>query len=504
MNIYLKAFCYLVLFILFPKLSSTEWSDPIRLTNGGNDRNPSFKVNQGFTVFNWEFLVFERKNGSNNNICITRIGSEGALENPQYITTNYNNTNPSVAYNSPSYTNPEISYALTVWQTDKNGNSDIYASRYTPATGWSAPFAVDSSGDEQTNPEVICIDSTNFGITYVSGNDIICKRYDMISNSFHAAINLTMSETSPCRNPYINFISFYNYYAHLIVSYEKEIMPGRFGIYYRYSLSESDPLNWSSSDTIAFAGDNQNRGFNSYTSNANCIFESDRSGNLDIFNTVVYFPQNIKFQSSLVTGPMDEYSYAGKDYGITDNLNSLNAYFKRNNQISAVISAWLLGGNQEFTISTNNNYTSNLSTSGDIKLNLNCFRYWIVYNAVHNFYPDSSGIIYGKYVTNCLTNVHSDETIPKNYFLFQNYPNPFNPVTDIRYSIPSNFKSQTSNVKLVVYDNLGKEIITLINGKQNPGSYSVDFNAEGLPSGVYFYRLEAGEFVETKTMILLK
>jgi hypothetical protein len=83
--------------------------------------------------------------------------------------------------------------------------------------------------------------------------------------------------------------------------------------------------------------------------------------------------------------------------------------------------------------------------------------------------------------------------------LTQNFPNPFNPNTIINYQLPiSNF------VSLKVYDALGKEVATLVNQKQNSGSYEVEFNGEGLPSGIYFYKLEAGDFVETKRMILLK
>ncbi|MBK8983583.1 MAG: T9SS type A sorting domain-containing protein [Ignavibacteria bacterium] len=94
--------------------------------------------------------------------------------------------------------------------------------------------------------------------------------------------------------------------------------------------------------------------------------------------------------------------------------------------------------------------------------------------------------------------------IPGKYSLYQNYPNPFNPVTKIKFDLPSDIRIQLSEVKLVVYNNQGKEIVTLFNGKQDPGSYAVDFNGEGLPSGVYFYKLEAGEYVETKRMMLLK
>ncbi len=98
---------------------------------------------------------------------------------------------------------------------------------------------------------------------------------------------------------------------------------------------------------------------------------------------------------------------------------------------------------------------------------------------------------------------HTSLTADK-YKLYQNYPNPFNPSTVIRYSIPSDVKSQTSNVSLKVYSNLGKEIMTLVNEKQNAGSYEVKFNGSNLSSGIYFYKLETGDFSETKRMILLK
>jgi hypothetical protein len=83
--------------------------------------------------------------------------------------------------------------------------------------------------------------------------------------------------------------------------------------------------------------------------------------------------------------------------------------------------------------------------------------------------------------------------------LAQNYPNPFNPTTSIRYQIPT---AETVNLK--VYDILGKEVATLVNGRQEAGNYTVPFNAVRLASGVYFYRLQAGGFVETRKMLLVK
>ncbi|MCB0745039.1 MAG: T9SS type A sorting domain-containing protein, partial [Ignavibacteriae bacterium] len=93
------------------------------------------------------------------------------------------------------------------------------------------------------------------------------------------------------------------------------------------------------------------------------------------------------------------------------------------------------------------------------------------------------------------------------FSLEQNYPNPFNPTTTISYAIPTvaeaNFSS-TANVTLKVYDVLGKEITTLVNEASKPGIYQVTFNASNLTSGIYYYRLQYGEFNETKKLVLLK
>jgi hypothetical protein len=88
---------------------------------------------------------------------------------------------------------------------------------------------------------------------------------------------------------------------------------------------------------------------------------------------------------------------------------------------------------------------------------------------------------------------------PVAYRLLQNYPNPFNPVTRIKYAIP-----ERSDVTLKVFNILGQEIATLVNGVQEQGNYVASFEANSLPTGVYFYRLDAGKFSQTKKMLLVK
>ncbi|MDP2365756.1 MAG: T9SS type A sorting domain-containing protein [Ignavibacteria bacterium] len=102
----------------------------------------------------------------------------------------------------------------------------------------------------------------------------------------------------------------------------------------------------------------------------------------------------------------------------------------------------------------------------------------------------------------------SGDIVPKVYSLEQNFPNPFNPSTKIRYTIPSNVKHQTSNVVLKVYDILGNELVTLVNDYRPAGAYEIEFNTSSIShqpsSGIYFYRLQSGDYAETKKMILLK
>ncbi|MCB0732916.1 MAG: T9SS type A sorting domain-containing protein, partial [Ignavibacteriae bacterium] len=112
-----------------------------------------------------------------------------------------------------------------------------------------------------------------------------------------------------------------------------------------------------------------------------------------------------------------------------------------------------------------------------------------------------------------------DNSIKKEFTLSQNYPNPFNPSTTIEYTIPSasvilseaknikDFSSrapQNDNMKLIVYDVLGREVATLVNQHQKPGNYSIQFDGSNLASGIYYYQLKIGSFIQTKKMILLK
>lgn len=102
--------------------------------------------------------------------------------------------------------------------------------------------------------------------------------------------------------------------------------------------------------------------------------------------------------------------------------------------------------------------------------------------------------------------VAAEQTAPADYALLQNFPNPFNPATEIRYVVAGGGTSGSgaSPVRIEVYDLLGREVAVLVDESKTPGAYSVSFDAKGLSSGVYLYRLTAGNFGQTRRMLLVR
>lgn len=108
------------------------------------------------------------------------------------------------------------------------------------------------------------------------------------------------------------------------------------------------------------------------------------------------------------------------------------------------------------------------------------------------------GVVYGD-TSLTIVSVDDSSPPPKEYLLKQNYPNPFNPITNINFYLPVRIR-----VQLKIYDILGNEIAEIVNGEEDAGNHQVVFNGRELSSGIYFYKLIAGSYVETKKMILIK
>ena len=113
----------------------------------------------------------------------------------------------------------------------------------------------------------------------------------------------------------------------------------------------------------------------------------------------------------------------------------------------------------------------------------------------------SDGEVYGKIIQPRTTDVNAGQAnqTPREFSLFQNYPNPFNPTTTISFALPNR-----SHVTLTVFNTLGQQVSQLVNSDVEPGYHEIQFNATNLASGVYFFRVQAGSFVETKKLMLVQ
>ncbi|MDQ3019457.1 MAG: T9SS type A sorting domain-containing protein [Bacteroidota bacterium] len=180
------------------------------------------------------------------------------------------------------------------------------------------------------------------------------------------------------------------------------------------------------------------------------------------------------------------------------------------NLINPLILDWEnVSGADSYTIQLSGDVTfsntiiSQTSTTSGFHIPLSVLDYDSIYywraNARNNFGTSSWSPVWNfrtilKVGINLIT-----EQIPTEFNLFNNYPNPFNPATVIRYSLIEN-----RFTNLTIYDMLGNEVAVLVNEKQSPGHYSVDFNGADLSSGVYFYKIISGEFIQIKKMMLIK
>ena len=219
---------------------------------------------------------------------------------------------------------------------------------------------------------------------------------------------------------------------------------------------------------------------------------------ISLLNNIIIqnYPNNLKARQSIIQefSLNIAYSNIGGGFEGIDYKDSTNINWLEGNIDSDPL---FIGGDPFDYNLTDNSPSINAGTpfyiwEGDTLINLSSDEY--IGEA-----PDM-----GALESDVLISVEGKEELPTEFRLEQNYPNPFNPTTKIQYQIPSNVKSQKSNVKLVVYDVLGREVTTLVNEQQQPGNYSVQFDGTNLTTGIYFYQLKTESFSQTKKFVLIK
>jgi hypothetical protein len=337
------------------------------------------------------------------------------------------------------------SFVHVVWYDSRDGNTDIYYKHSTDAgVSWGADTRLTNNSASSYFPSVAVSGSFVYVVwnDYRDGNDeIYYKRSTDAGVSWGTDTRLTYN-TSGSEYPSVTVSGSI---VHVVWS---DYRDGNYEIYYKRSTDAG--VSWGADTRLT-----NNTGVSLYPSVAvsgsvvHIVWRDYRNGNDEI-----YYKRSAD---------------AGVSWGADTRLTNNSSY----------------------------SYDPSVAVSGSSV------------HVVWEDFRDGNREIYYKRdpIGNTIGIINISSEIPSSYSLQQNYPNPFNPTTKIKFDIPSGFPIGAfgnDNVVLKVFDILGKEITTLVNEQLAPGTYSVDFDGTNFPSGIYFYRLETSDFVQTNKMILLK
>jgi len=461
----------------------SQWGTDVRLTNNSA---------QSFTSYNNQFCVaavvdivhivwFDQREG--NDEIFYKRSSDGGLT--WGIDTRLTN-NPAVSWY------PSIaafgSNVHIVWEDDRHGYREIYYIHSSDAgLSWFTETRLTNNPLHSTSAAVAVFESNIYVVwhDFSDGNpEIYFKRSTDGGFNWDPELRLT-NDSASSYNP---SISVAGSTIHLTWYDNRD---GNDEIYYKRSTNGG--ISWGNDTRLT-----NNSSFSMYPCisalGANiCITWQDfRDGNREIY---------------FIRSTNDGINW-GTETRLT--VNSAESYMPSIIQSGPNIHiVWYDGRDGNYEIYYKNSTNAGVNWNTDTRLTDNSSYSWyssiaLFGTALYVVWTDNRDGNWEVYFKNNPTgnimfvNKISSE-LPVKYQLFQNYPNPFNPVTTICFQCPV-----SGNVSLKIFDILGKEVATLVNESLQPGTYEVKFDGSGLSSGVYFYRMQTKDYIETKLMILVK
>lgn len=446
---------------------------------------------------NW--LAYEKKTSTYSNIVMREMTYDGY--GPEIMITNDTN-----CFNL----NPSFDNNIIVWQSNKYGNWDIFFSQYSNGI-WSQPIRLDSTSSDETEPYVLynssgLVQNVFYYLTFRRDNDIGFKKFKVSEGYWAGDTIITANIDETCMNPLILPNFFYEYK----VCFLKQINDSTRRINYKSFEELNDPkyVSWLSTVEIYQPKTQENLGFSRGYDAHYLTYDYDT---LNAVNTVGKKYGSFS-QINIFTKIPGGKNIQGKGIEPLILITPTTTPFdtSQSNVFMFTTFAFIRKSNDSTTMCVAKEYYENNNPElkrfyiGDENIELKfvltprSFTYdnWYKIRVIWEQKINNKIALVETYMTDFIPYYNNDPAI---YSLYQNYPNPFNPSTNIRFDI-----SKTSHVKLIIYDMLGKEITKLINENRKAGSYGVEWNATGYPSGVYFYKLETKDFSEVRKMVLLK
>ena len=482
---------FLTLFLTLHAFSQYEWTKPIQITFGlGDDVHPAFIKSHAF-FYNEVSFAFSRSNSvGGSDICIMKTNKYGQfwIDTTYYITFNDTTKNDFPTY-ARNYGQSFIELKMLLWTRDKNISYIYFEDSVIKSIG-------QLTHDSNRN-EFPCVTGSNNGFGAVWQKLGVIEFSEFFDSAWSEPITIDRSDT-------LNSHPVVCYFENkpVVVWEKRKVHDSTRSIFYSVRTDSG----WTISDTLTTVGDNRNPRFSNPETEDQVVitWESNRTGDWDVFISESVF--------SIDKTKLVFQSYNVSQDPLSDDIDACFTYYI------------LVGGNSSSIYPNNALFWRTIHGESDSIASYPFFSYFSdsiryltpVVNSVDRHPDISEGVypgvwciwennnngvwkIYGE-TTNIWTNVNDDNFIhPNSFSLSQNFPNPFNPTTTIRFTI-----HETQFTTLKIYDIFGREVATLVNENLQAGNYERKWDATGIPSGMYFYRLASNNFSETKKLLLLK
>ncbi len=473
-------------------------------------RNPSFNVNIRHSSFP-PFFLFEAHKDSSVEIAMSEYDSyNDKFSEPIFIANNGgDNKNPiGVAPSTP------YSQQVIIWETNINGNVDLVYREvgYNDTSAGDIHFITKTLANERDFSNVIGEGriSNKFTLVYERKGSIY-----LYTHQDTAGVEETVFPAMDCGSVYKQPTGIYQYNHNgrkeiVVAVVEENIVSKSSRLIYRFR-AETDSM-WSDVQTIYDSTNCKNPKFflslprNEFSEGRRetCIsFETSIEGATKVmyYNSFDEFGNNTLVHNYYDSGEVTNFSSyiasTGLTWGSAFYSVPNSAKVQRNDSTYILIPKEFSSEYEEIPIK----YKESRHKLGNLG---NTCRQEVTYVIWEDSSANGKINLFGKGRHEISVGITDKKEESIDFRLSQNYPNPFNPSTTISYTIPASAKGKMANVKLVVYDVLGREVAILVDKAQNAGSYKVVFDASQLNSGVYFYQLQYGVFTESKKLILLK
>ena len=487
-----------LVFVIFVLLSNTEIvfsqlpffdSSYVIVSSPNHDfKNPVYMHNRGiaFPIYNKDYLLYEKKNGNTSNIVVRKFNYNGY--DPEVMVTNdtgIQNINPSIAgdlYNG----------FIIMWQSNKNGNWDIFYSFMDTSGIVSSPIPLTNTPSEERNPTTSGAYLHNSIFAFEENNDIKVIRFRLADSSFYGDTNITTHLNDSCRKPIImggsvGAISYEVHNGNSIRLHSRRYWNADTAIVWQTEWINSQPGN-QLNYTYSYAGSDYLSYSYDTLGGRNVLFARPDYSNFYLMTN----EQGNSFNGKSMLFPI--ITDGGIPFEVFSYLNIMN------DSLSVKVRNGNFNPDQRKFYLGNSSTRSKSNVSYPI-FHLNFYKIRVVWEQVIN----GRMALVESYTINFLNNLTNiSNNAPVTFSLHQNYPNPFNPETKIKFEIPLSVRGEKAEVRLSVYDVSGKEVRVLVNSELSPGVYEYSFDGTGLGSGVYFYKLQSGNFVETRRMVLVK